>query len=96
MMLLVLCDLGGENLGPWKNEVTQLALAPVPESSSDLAEDHTLILAANRTKRPDILRGFRGYRDGWDIANKHYWAVSCRSHTIVYVIKMDALLLFMP
>ncbi|XP_028790939.1 uncharacterized protein LOC114746824 [Neltuma alba] len=63
--------LGEENLGPWKNEVAQAALAPVPESHSP---EDTLILAANRTKRPDILRGFRRYRDGWDISNKHYWA----------------------
>ncbi|KAI9088673.1 hypothetical protein K1719_029787 [Acacia pycnantha] len=63
--------IGEENLGPWKNEVAQAALAPVPESDSP---EDTLILAANRTKRPDILRGFRRYRDGWDIANKHYWA----------------------
>ncbi|XP_028758178.1 uncharacterized protein LOC114717243 [Neltuma alba] len=64
--------LGEENLGPWKNEVAQAALAPVPESHSP---EDTLILAANRTKRPDILRGFRRYRDGWDISNNHYWAI---------------------
>ncbi|RDY03934.1 hypothetical protein CR513_12411, partial [Mucuna pruriens] len=60
--------LGEENLGPWKNEVTQVALAPRPGTKG------TLVLAANRTNRPDILRGFRRYQGGWDIANHHYWA----------------------
>ncbi|XP_061365041.1 uncharacterized protein LOC133308436 [Gastrolobium bilobum] len=59
---------GEENLGPWKNEVTKVAPAPGP------GNEDTLILAANRTKRADILRGFRRYRGGWDIANQHYWA----------------------
>ncbi|KAF7827706.1 putative transmembrane protein [Senna tora] len=63
--------LGEENFGPWKNEVAQAALAPSPESDSPQS---TLVLASNRTRRPDILRGFRRYQDGWDIANKHYWA----------------------
>ncbi|KAK7308258.1 hypothetical protein VNO77_41860 [Canavalia gladiata] len=60
--------LGEENLGAWKNEVTQVALAPAPRTEA------TLVLAANRTDRPDILRRFRLYRGGWDIANRHYWA----------------------
>lgn len=34
----------------------------------------TLVLAEHRTKRPDILRGFKKYEGGWDIASKHYWA----------------------
>jgi hypothetical protein len=34
----------------------------------------TLVLAERRTKRPDILSGFRRYQGGWDISNKHYWA----------------------
>ncbi|GMY18505.1 hypothetical protein FCV25MIE_13744 [Fagus crenata] len=62
--------LGGEeNLGSWKNEISDAAQAPGPES-----DDATLVLAANRTKRPDILRGFRRYHGGWDITNRHYWA----------------------
>ncbi|KAL2324191.1 hypothetical protein Fmac_023249 [Flemingia macrophylla] len=57
-----------ENLGPWKSEFSQVAPAPGPKG------DGVLILAANRTRRPDILRGFRRYQGGWDIANQHYWA----------------------
>lgn len=64
--------LGQENLGPWKNEIPALAEAPGP--ASDGRPQTTLVLAANRTNRPDILRGFKRYRGGWDITNKHYWA----------------------
>ncbi|CAJ1932385.1 unnamed protein product [Sphenostylis stenocarpa] len=60
--------LGEENLGPWKNEVTEVVPAPRPETKG------TLVLAANRTNRPDILRRFRRYQGGWDFANRHYWA----------------------
>ncbi|KAH1198939.1 hypothetical protein GmHk_18G052408 [Glycine max] len=60
--------LGGQNLGPWKNGVTQVAQAARPRTKG------TLVLAANRTNRPDILHGFRRYQGGWDIANRHYWA----------------------
>ncbi|KAK4260723.1 hypothetical protein QN277_003801 [Acacia crassicarpa] len=63
--------LGEENLGPWKNEIEQAALAPGPAVDS---HQGTLVLAANRTKRPDILNHFRQYRGGWDITNQHYWA----------------------
>ncbi|XP_010044164.2 uncharacterized protein LOC104433187 [Eucalyptus grandis] len=65
--------LGQENLGPWKNGIsnTALAEAPGPEASGPQS---TLVLAGNRTNRPDILRGFKHYRDGWDISNRHYWA----------------------
>ncbi|KAL1317932.1 hypothetical protein HN51_070160 [Arachis hypogaea] len=63
--------LGEANLGPWKNKITQEALAPAPETD---APSGTLVLAANRTDRPDILRRFCRYRGGWDIANRHYWA----------------------
>ncbi|RDX92327.1 hypothetical protein CR513_25554, partial [Mucuna pruriens] len=57
-----------ENLGPWKSDFTQVASATGPKGGD------VLILAANRTARPDILRGFRRYRGGWDIADQHYWA----------------------
>ena len=67
-----------ENMGPWKNEVTQVAPAPGPNG------EDTLVLAANRTKRPDILRGFRRYRGGWDIADRHYWAVSAMLHSFFF------------
>lgn len=57
-------------MGAWKNEIYASAEAPAP------APVESLVLAANRTKRPDILNRFRRYQGGWDITNKHYWAVS--------------------
>uniref|UniRef100_A0A803PBI1 Uncharacterized protein n=1 Tax=Cannabis sativa TaxID=3483 RepID=A0A803PBI1_CANSA len=64
--------LGGEeNLGPWKNEISELAAAPGPARDEPQT---TLVLAANRTNRPDILRNFRRYRGGWDITSRNYWA----------------------
>ncbi|KAJ7943045.1 putative Transmembrane protein [Quillaja saponaria] len=63
--------LGEDNMGPWKNGISQSALAPGP--ASDVSES-TLVLASNRTRRPDILNGFRRYQGGWDISNRHYWA----------------------
>lgn len=77
---------GEDNLGPWKNEIAQAALAPGPGTDSPQG---TLVLAANRTKRPDILRGFRRYRGGWDIANQHYWAVSTTINPYPFRSAMD-------
>ncbi|XP_028119619.1 uncharacterized protein LOC114317120 [Camellia sinensis] len=64
--------LGDENLGPWKYGILSSTAAQAPGPESEVPTS-TLVLAANRTKRPDILRGFKRYRGGWDIANKHYW-----------------------
>ena len=64
-------NVGEGNWGTWRGGgLSASAQAPGPASES------TLVLAAKRTKRPDILRGFRRYRGGWDFDNKHYWAVS--------------------
>ncbi|KAJ4972905.1 hypothetical protein NE237_006079 [Protea cynaroides] len=59
-----------ENLGPWTSGLLQLAEAPGPANGRSAG---TLILAAKRTNRPDILNGFKHYRGGWNITNKHYW-----------------------
>ena len=64
---------GEVNLGSWKGETPGEAQAPGPANSGSQS---TLVLAAKRTDRPDILRGFKRYRGGWDITNRHYWAVS--------------------
>ncbi|KNA10516.1 hypothetical protein SOVF_143710, partial [Spinacia oleracea] len=63
--------LGNENLGPLKDGILGQAQAPGPAFDEPKIP---LMLAGNRTKRPDILRKFRIYQDGWDISNKHYWA----------------------
>lgn len=62
---------GSPNFGSsWKGGIS---LAPGP-SADDVS--NYLVLAAHRTKRPDILRAFKPYRGGWNITNNHYWAVS--------------------
>uniref|UniRef100_A0A1J3GZ23 Transmembrane protein n=1 Tax=Noccaea caerulescens TaxID=107243 RepID=A0A1J3GZ23_NOCCA len=62
--------LGSPNFGSWKGVISADSLAPGP--SSDFSD--YLVLAADRTKRPDILRAFKPYRGGWNITNNHYWA----------------------
>lgn len=46
------------------------------ENSSDEQVNTTLVLAAKRTLRKDPLDNFDKYRGGWNISNRHYWAVS--------------------
>lgn len=61
-------------MDPLKDGIIQ-ATAQAPQPTADAANS-TLVLASKRTRRPDILRGFRQYHDGWNISNQHYWAVS--------------------
>ncbi|KAK8636762.1 hypothetical protein V6N13_124500 [Hibiscus sabdariffa] len=61
----------GVNLGPWKNEISELPQAPAPTIDESPS---TLVLAAQRTSRLDILRHFEHYHGGWNITNRHYWA----------------------
>lgn len=39
-------------------------------------DNSTLILAEKRTQRKDPIDNFHKYKGGWNISNKHYWAVS--------------------
>lgn len=76
---------GQDNLGPFRNGISETAAqAPGP---SDYGSNNTLVLAAKRTDRPDILHGFKHYRGGWNITDPHYWAVSLVS-VLFYVISM--------
>lgn len=34
------------------------------------------VLASERTQRKDPLNGFKKYTKGWNIRDRHYWAVS--------------------
>ncbi|KAM0945908.1 putative transmembrane protein [Dioscorea sansibarensis] len=65
----------GGNLTPWAKGLLKFTpvVAPGPRAMAPESR-FPLVLAEKRTKRPDILRRFRTYRDGWDITNKHYWA----------------------
>lgn len=49
------------------------SVAPVVDNNS---ESSSLVLAAKRTYRQDPLNGFRRYSGGWNIKDRHYWAVS--------------------
>lgn len=63
------------NLGPWAKGL----LKGMPDSAAGPAEGpitkYPLVLAAERTLRPDVLDHLRMYGGGWNITNKHYWAV---------------------
>lgn len=63
---------GGVNLGAWNNEISELPQASVPTTYESPS---TLVLAAQRTNRPDLLRHFKHYHGGWNITNRHYCAV---------------------
>ncbi|KAG8475521.1 hypothetical protein CXB51_032280 [Gossypium anomalum] len=62
---------GGVNLGAWNNEISELPQAPAPTTYESPS---MLVLAAQRTNRPDLLRHFKHYHGGWNITNRHYWA----------------------
>lgn len=73
--ILLLFLISGENFSPWRTGLLQF---PPAASGPAYAPDakFPLVLAAKRTNRPDVLTRFRHYRGGWDITNRHYWAVS--------------------
>ncbi|MBA0772837.1 hypothetical protein Gotri_008152, partial [Gossypium trilobum] len=48
----------GVNLGAWNNEISELPQAPAPTTYESPS---TLVLAAQRTNRPDLLRHFKHY-----------------------------------
>ncbi|KAJ6793451.1 uncharacterized protein M6B38_374475 [Iris pallida] len=66
-------DSAAENFAPLENGL--LKFTPVESGPVPIAPDakFSLVLAAKRTRRPDILRKFKLYSGGWDITNKHYW-----------------------
>uniref|UniRef100_A0A0D9UW69 DUF4220 domain-containing protein n=1 Tax=Leersia perrieri TaxID=77586 RepID=A0A0D9UW69_9ORYZ len=82
-----LADLGGaakgldsvpevNNLGPWAKGL----LKGMPASAAGTAAmapiaKYPLVLAEERTRRPDVLDHLRMYGGGWNITNKHYWAI---------------------
>lgn len=66
-------------MGLWGNGILEDAQAPGP------SQPESLILAAERTNRPDILDGFKHYSGGWNITDKHYWAV----RPYLYVVKLS-------
>jgi hypothetical protein len=47
--------------------------APISEPVED---SPVLVLAPKRTYRKDPLNDFKRYTGGWNISDRHYWAVS--------------------
>ncbi|XP_031386962.1 uncharacterized protein LOC116200269 [Punica granatum] len=84
--------LGGENLGPLKNGISE----PSAQAPGPMADDQnsTILLAAKRTNRPDILHGFRRYRNGWNITDQHYWASVGFTGTFAFVLAVLWFVLF--
>lgn len=81
-----LADLGGatreinsvpevKNLGPWAKGLLKgmPAVAEGPAAMAPVAK-YPLVLAEERTRRPDVLDHLRMYGGGWNVTNKHYWA----------------------
>ncbi|XP_020672309.1 uncharacterized protein LOC110092209 isoform X2 [Dendrobium catenatum] len=66
--------IGGRNFAPISDGL--LKFTPLASGHVAMAPDagFLLVLAAKRTRRPDVLNKLRPYRGGWDITNKHYWA----------------------
>ncbi|ONM30470.1 hypothetical protein ZEAMMB73_Zm00001d040056 [Zea mays] len=84
-----LADLGGaareiesapevKNLGPWaKGLLKGMPQAAAGPAAMAPVAKYPLVLAEDRTRRPDVLRHLKVYEGGWNVTNKHYWAVSC-------------------
>ncbi|XP_062192066.1 uncharacterized protein LOC133895619 isoform X2 [Phragmites australis] len=79
-------DLGGaageiesvpdvKNLGPWAKGLLKgmPAAAAGPAAMAPVAK-YPLVLAEERTRRPDVLHRLKMYEGGWNVTNKHYWA----------------------
>ncbi|KAK1550910.1 hypothetical protein Q3G72_026746 [Acer saccharum] len=66
-LLVVLFSLfpAESEVTPWKTNTRLLA-----EVTS---ENHTFILAGNRTQRPDPFNDYNTYNGGWNLTSKHYW-----------------------
>lgn len=81
-----LADLGGaareiesapevKNLGPWaKGLLKGMPQAAAGPAAMAPVAKYPLVLAEDRTRRPDVLRHLKMYEGGWNVTNKHYWA----------------------
>lgn len=64
----VVAASGGWRRAALSQDAAAAAAAPA------LISTRFMILAQERTARPDPLNHFQKYRQGWDIRNEHYWA----------------------
>lgn len=70
LLCLGMWDLGGHRV------VVFLGARRAVLENEDSGGNTSFILAENRTRRIDPTGGFRHYRGGWNISNRHYFAVS--------------------
>ncbi|KAF2550868.1 hypothetical protein F2Q68_00035492 [Brassica cretica] len=89
---------GSPNFGSWKGAISSAeSLAPGP--SADPSD--YLVLAAHKTKRPDILTAFKPYNGGWNITNNllgsapgfilaAVWILSFGSLLVVPLLQMES------
>lgn len=73
-------------MGQWAKGL----LKNIPQDASgplamEPAAKFPLILAEERTKRPDFLDKLRFYVDGWNITNEHYWSVRTSTSCVILV-----------
>ncbi|XVF83318.1 hypothetical protein PTKIN_Ptkin16aG0477300 [Pterospermum kingtungense] len=59
---------------PWR--ITRRSAVEGPIGEPVEITTSSLVLAAERTYRKDPLNGFKRYTGGWNIRERHYWAVS--------------------
>lgn len=64
----------------WENSTEKFIVAETPlygptYNNPQVIGDASVALAAQRTFRKDPLNGFQKYTGGWNISNRHYWAV---------------------
>jgi hypothetical protein len=65
-----------KNLGPWaKGLLKGMPQAAAGPAAMAPVAKYPLVLAEDRTRRPDVLRHLKVYEGGWNVTNKHYWAV---------------------
>ncbi|KAE8769530.1 hypothetical protein D1007_58826 [Hordeum vulgare] len=64
-----------KELGPWaKGLLNGMPDAAAGPAAMGPVAKYPLVLAEDRTRRPDVLRHLRMYGGGWNITSKHYWA----------------------
>jgi hypothetical protein len=77
------------NLGPWAKGLLKgmPAAAAGPAAMASVAK-YPLVLAEERTRRPDVLQHLKMYEGGWNVTNKHYWAVCVVARILKKVLRL--------
>lgn len=67
---------GDENLGPLATDLLNFTQVGLGSSDPSPGTVFPLIMAEEKTRRPDVLQNLKLYKGGWNITNVHYWTVS--------------------